>query len=389
VDFGGGALTSVGTNDIFVAKFDPSGTHLWSKRFGDATQQDIAYVTVDASGNVIIVGRFHGTVDFGGGVLTSVGMDDIFAAKFSPDGTHLWSKRFGDRYAELACYAATDPSGNTMLAGRFYGTIDFGGGILTSGGNDDIFVAKFAPDGTHLWSKRFGEASAQYANDIAVDASGNVMIAGHLEGSADFGSGPLTSAGSMDIFVAKFSPTGVHLWSERFGDSEAQYVNSIACDASGNVIITGSFEGSVDFGGGTLASAGMWDAYVAKFNPSGTHLWSKRFGDADEQGVNSVTADASGNIILGGNFGGAVNCGGDELNSEGSFDFFIAKFTSAGLHLWSDSFGDASMQSVRGVAVGPTGAVFITGAMEGTVDFGGGDLISEGSTDIFMAKFEP
>lgn len=389
VDFGGGVLTSAGATDIFVAKFGPGDAHLWSKSFGDATLQEVAYVAVDASGNVIITGIFYGSVDFGGGALTSAGSTDIFVAKFGSGGAHLWSKRFGGAGPQLGSYAATDASGNILLAGRFYGTVDFGGGTLTSGGGDDIFMAKFTPDGTHLWSNRFGDTSAQYANDIAVDASGNVTIAGYLDGSADFGGGLLTSAGSIDIFVAQFDATGAHLWSKRFGDSDAQWAVAIACDASGNVIMAGHFESTVNFGGGTLASAGQTDGYVVKFSSAGTHLWSKRFGDADEQGANCVTADASGNVILGGNFAGTVECGSDVLTSAGSFDIYITKFTSTGTHLWSESFGDASTQGISGVAAGSAGAVFVTGALEGTVDFGGGALTSAGSRDIFVAKFEP
>ncbi|UCD19073.1 MAG: nucleotide-binding protein, partial [candidate division WOR-3 bacterium] len=389
VDFGGGALLYGGRTDIFVAKFGSGGAHLWSKSFGDGELQEVAYVAVDASGNVIVTGRFYGSMDFGGGELTSVGSTDIFVAKFSPDGTHQWSKRFGDTGPQLGCFAATDASGNILIAGRFAGTVDFGGGPFSSGGNEDIFVAKLTPDGMHLWSKRFGDTSAQYANAITVDASGNVTIAGYLEGSVDFGGGALTNVGSIDIFVAQFDAAGDHMWSKRFGDSDAEWAVDIACDASGNVIMAGHFESTVNFGGGTLTSAGQTDGYVVKFSSTGTHLWSKRFGDADEQVANCVTADASGNVILGGNFAGTVNCGGDELTSAGSFDIYITKFTSTGTHLWSESFGDASGQGIAGVAAGSMGVIFVTGALEGTVDFGGGALTSAGSTDIFVAKFEP
>jgi TolB-like protein len=389
VDFGGGMLVSAGTNDIFVAKFGPGGTHLWSKRFGDATLQDVAYVAVDASGNVIIAGSFYGTLDFGGGALTSAGSTDIFIAKFTPDGMHLWSDRFGGAGPQSGCYPAVDASGNIFLAGRFYGTIDFGGGTLNSGGNDDIFVAKFDSDGTHLWSKRFGDASAQYATDVAVDGSGNVTITGYLDGSADFGGGVLTSAGSVDIFVAQFDADGTHQWSKLFGDSEYQQGNRIACDASGNVIIAGHFEGSVNFGGGTLTEAGQKDAFVAKFGSDGSHMWSKRFGDTFEQSGNGVAVDASGDVVVVGNFGGTVDCGGGELASAGSFDIFIARFSPSGAHLWSESFGAADEQSVFGVAAGASGAAVIIGAFIGEVDFGGGALTSAGLTDIYVSTFEP
>jgi hypothetical protein len=387
-DFGGGLLTSAGATDIFVAKFGPGGAHVWSNRFGDSNSQDFTRVTVDGSGNVIITGGFYGSVDFGGGVLTSAASTDIFLAKFSPGGTHVWSNRFGSAGPQSGWGVSCDASGNVLIAGRFSGTVDFGGGPLISAGNDDIFVAKFTPDGDHVWSNSFGDASAQYATGITVDGSGNVTIAGYLEGSVDFGGGALTGAGSIDVFLAKFDPDGAHLWSNHFGDSDEQWVFGIAGDASGNVVIAGYFDGSVDFGGGALTSAGNYDVYVAKFGPSGNHLWSKRFGDAASQEAYCVAADASGRVSLAGSFDGTMECGGDPLSSAGS-DIFIVKLNAAGTHLWSDSFGDAAQQSALGVAAGSSGELVVTGRLEGTVDFGGGLLTSAGSTDIFVAKFEP
>ena len=121
-------------------------------------------VAVDASGNVIITGHFYSTTDFGGGALTSVGNEDIFVAKFAPDGTHLWSNRFGDGSSEYGRSTAADASGNIIVVGVLYGSVDFGGGTLTDAGSGDIFVAKFGSDGTHLWSKRYGDIGPEWNN---------------------------------------------------------------------------------------------------------------------------------------------------------------------------------------------------------------------------------
>jgi hypothetical protein len=389
VNFGGGPLSSAGAEDIFVAKFGPDGTHVWSKRFGATFSQEAFCVAVDATGNVIISGRFNGSVDFGGGVLTSAGSSDVFVAKFGADGTHMWSDRFGNNVIQEGWGVAADATGNLFVAGRFYGTVNFGGGDLASAGNDDIFVAKFNASGTHLWSERFGDSSTQSARDIAVDGSGNVMITGDLYGTVDFGGGGLTSAGSNDVFAAKFNADGGHLWSKRFGDAEEQSGRSIATDASGNVIVAGDFQSSVDFGGGALTSAGRHDVFVAKLAPHGGHVWSKRFGDGTDQEIYCVSTDAAGKVCLAGHFGGTMEFGGDPLTSAGSFDIFVATFSATGAHYWSSSFGDGNEQYVFGGAAGASGDVIITGELYGTVDFGGGDLTSAGTRDVFVAKFEP
>ena len=241
------------------------GDHLWSKRFGDANGQFGESVTVDGSGNVFLTGAFLGSVDFGGGPLTSAGQADIFLAKFDPAGNHLWSKRFGDATDQFPRSVAVDGSGNAFLTGYFTGSVDFGGGPLTSAGLEDIFLAKFDPAGTHLWSKRFGDANSQIGQGVAVDGLGNVFLTGYFSGSVDFGGGPLTSAVGYDIFLAKFDAAGTHLWSKRFGDATGQFGLSVAVDGSGNVFLTGRFLGSADFGGGPLTSAGGYDIFLAKF----------------------------------------------------------------------------------------------------------------------------
>ncbi|UCF06867.1 MAG: hypothetical protein JSV33_07555, partial [bacterium] len=125
----------------------------------------------------------------------------------------------------------------------------------------------FDADGNHLWSKRFGDTSQQQGHSVACDGSGNVVVTGHFVGSVDFGGRALMSAGGADIFLARFDADGTHLWSKRYGDASTQVGYGVACDGSGNVVVTGNFEGNVNFGGGPLTSAGGWDIFLAQFEP--------------------------------------------------------------------------------------------------------------------------
>ena len=197
-----------------------------------------------------------------------------------------------------------DGSGSAFVTGRFDGSVDFGGGPLTTAGADDIFLAKFDAAGNHLWSKRFGDGSGELGESVAVDNAGNVFLTGYFGGSVDFGGGPLTSAGSLDTFLAKFDAAGNQLWSTGFGAPDNQIGQSVAVDSAGNAFLTGFFGGSVDFGGGSLTSAGGNDVFVARFDASGNHVWSKRFGVANDQVALSVAADGSGNAFLTGYFDG-------------------------------------------------------------------------------------
>jgi len=316
--------------------------HLWSKRFGGNASDYGQSVSVDSWGNVYITGWFDSsTIDFGGGVLTNAGYGDIFLAKFDSNGNHLWSKRFGGSSVDWGYSVSVDSSSNVYITGWFESsTIDFGGGALTNVGGVDIFLAKFNSNGNHLWSKRFGGSgggdSGDYGSSVSVDSSGNVYITGSFSSSTiDFGGGVLTNAGGScgsyscpDIFLAKFDSNGNHKWSKRFGGSGDDYGNSVSVDSSGNVYITGWFNSStIDFGGGALTNAGGADIFLAKFDSNGNHKWSKRFGGSYADKGESVSVDSSGNVYGTGWFGSSIiDFGGCPLSSEGGYDIYLIKY---------------------------------------------------------------
>jgi hypothetical protein len=390
-NFGGADLVSAGFIDIFVVKYNSAGVHQWSKSFGSYGADIGQDIAVDASGSVYVTGYFTATVDFGGGILGGSGTS-IFVAKYNSSGVHQWSKSFGSGIVTQGWGIAVDASGNVFITGYIYGTVDFGGGGLVSAGFVDIFVAKFNSAGVHQWSQRFGSADGDVGYGIAADALGNVFVTGYFSGTVDFGGGGLVSAGGFDIFVAKYNSAGAHQWSKRFGSGGAADEGlGVAVDGSGNVLVTGLFSGTADFGGGGLVSVGgSDDIFVAKYNAGGVHQWSQRFGSTGPDEGLGVAVDASGNVVVTGLFSSIVNFGGGPLGSAGSFDMFVAKYNSNGVHQWSQRSGSGNGDLGYGIAAGTSGDVLVTGYFNGTVDFGGGDLVSAGgSDDVFLARYAP
>ena len=203
MNLGGSTLVSAGHTDIFLAKLDPSGADIWGKRFGAISVQEARSVDVDGAGNIFITGYFFNTVNFGGGTLTSQGATDIFLAKFDPSGSHVWSQRFGDDREQVAYAMALDGSGHVVVTGYLTGSTNFGGGPLVAPPfTPTLFVARFDANGAHDWSDLFDGASGE-SHGIAANGSGRVAMTGNFNGTVDFGGGPLTSQLS-DIFVATF-----------------------------------------------------------------------------------------------------------------------------------------------------------------------------------------
>ena len=387
VNFGGGPLTSAGDWDVYVAKFDAAGNHVWSRRFGDLVTQGPRAMTIDGAGNILITGIFQGSIDFGGGPITSASGYDVFLAKLDTNGNHVWSQGFGDAGDQLGYGVAADGAGNVFLMGDFTGKVDFGSGTLVSAGSYDVFLAAFDSSGNNLWSQGFGDIGSQRTGGVAADAAGDVVITGYFTGSMDFGGGTQTSAGGNDIFVAKFDGAGAHVWSRRYGDASDQEGIAVAVGSNDDILLAGEFVGQTDFGGGALVAVGWYDIYLARLDAKAHHIWSQRFGDVEGQFPAGLAVDSADNVAMTGYFEGTVDFGGGPLVCNVVSDVFIAQFDPAGGHLWSERFGDSDYQYGITCAADPAGSILMTGWFGGTIDFGGGTITSAGGDDIFLARF--
>jgi hypothetical protein len=389
IDFGGGELKSAGATDVFVAKLGPSGEHIWSARFGDAEAQYSVNLAVDAEGSLILAGAFQGSIDFGGGALTSAaGTSNAFVVKLDAAGKHAWSRLLADAGSPSLKTLGANSAGDILVAGTFSGTVDFGGGMLSSSfGSSDLFVVKLNAMGSTSWSKRFGNMNTEDVTAVAVSNDGSGFLAGKFEGTLDFGSGSMTSMGAgTNIFVVRLGSDGVCLWSKRFGDQAKQNVWSLAVDPEDNVVMTGSFFGTIDFGGDVKTNTLGADVFIAKLNSGGGHLFSNSFGDEAIQHSKALAVSTVGEIIVTGSFGGTIDFGGGPLTAESASEAFLAKFSATGDHLWSKRFGEIFLDHVF---IDGSDSTLVTGWLQGTTELGGGSLVSAGSDDVVVAKLEP
>src|SRR5438067_2171834 len=294
-----------GTDSALVTITGAAGAG-WARGFGGAAS-DVAYgVALDGSGNAVMTGRIESRVDFGGGVVCPP--TAVFVSTYAPTGAALWSKCLGGVLGGGTGRAvAVDGNGNVLVTGKFSGTVDFGTGPLTSAGADDVFLAKYTAAGDPVWSKAFGGAMSDVGNGVAVDLGG----------------GWARSFAHKDVFVAKYSPAGAYLWSRLAGGIYDDAGRGIAVDASGQVAVTGIFQAAVNFGTGSLISAGRTDIFVARYAADGTPLGAQRFGGADSDAGNAVAADGSGRSVVTGGYRLRVDFDGTPLAGAGRDDIFL------------------------------------------------------------------
>lgn len=395
INFGATTLTASGADDVFVAKFGSGGQLMWAKSFGDAGLQTASGIGVDANGNVYVTGSFKGSINFGGGALAAQGtlFVDVFLAKLTTDGNHVWSKSFGDVNVQNARGLAVDTAGNVVIVGFFQNDINFGGMTLSTNGLYDMFVAKFDTGGTHQWSRRFGDMAAdQRARAVTTDGTGNVYITGDVAGMIDVGGGAMTATAGQSAFVAKLDPQGNALWAKLSGGTAMSKAigNAISVGPTGDVAVGGNFRGDFDLGGTPVMNPGVDDAFVTVFTGAGAHTYTKTFGDSESQNVIAVAIAANNEVIAAGNFSGSMDFEtGVPVTSAGSFDSYVVRLNSKGCPAWLRTFPGAMVQTTQGMALDPTtGGVALTGSFNGAVEFGQGMVTASGD-DVFLAAVNP
>jgi hypothetical protein len=396
------SFTSNGSDDAWVAKYSKGGALVWAKSYGAFSVDNPTGLVVDSTG-VYVTGFFSGTVNFGLGDLVGAGNSDVFVIKLSlTDGSTIWQQRFGSTTVDRGQAIAISGTG-LYVTGRFQGTVNFGGGDLASAGGDDVFVLRLnASDGAHVWSKRFGGPSTAPGEDIglgvASDGTG-VYVTGFVTEAVNFGGGFRIPFGGEDIFVIRLAASnGSHVWSRRFGAAENDRGNGVVVDTTG-VYVTGRFRRTVNFGGGGLSSgdtdASTQDVFAVKLAlANGTHTWSRRFGDTfDDRGAG--LALSGGSVLITGRYQGTVDFG-TVLTSVGgpppSADAFVAALSAGdGGPAFAYSLGGPSQDEAYAVATGGTVA-YTTGEFAGTANFGAGvatlNLTSGGSQDAFISTVD-
>ncbi len=363
----------------------------WARSAAGGEYDESSTIATDASGNIIIAGYFASdSITIGSINLQNagIGFDDAFIAKYDSSGNLLWAQSFGSISDDKCTAVTTDNAGNIYLTGYFYSpTITIGTYTFTNAGNvGDIFIVKYDSNGNILWATKEGGPGLEIPHAITVDALNNIVLVGRFSSnSITFGTTTLALAGSMDVFVVKYDAAGNITWAQGEGGGSNDEAYAVKVDGQGNIYVAGYFNSNALFGTITLSTTGISDAFIAKYDSSGTVLWAKKAGGSGDDRTNGLVIDEFGNSYVSGFFSNdTIAFGSIQLLGTAVFNSFIAKYDAFGNEVWAKGiYGESKSFAIT---ITP-GNIYVCGFFrEDSLVYGPSTLYLDGNTDFYLAN---
>lgn len=389
---------TVGSSDIafgcsLTAVIDPSvidHSITWSLGGGGIVNDEARGVAMDQAGNSFVVGSFSGRTSFGNTNLASKGISDAFLAKFTPAGVLVWVQPLGGINTDQGDAVAIDPSGNVIVAGRFsrstvIGSIPLTGTYTTLSNH---FLAKFSADGQVLWAKSADGLSSR----VAVDRAGNIFVSGLFSKTAKIGPVTLTATNAYNVSLTRYDADGNVVWSRSTGGNNASIASlsqsiGIATDGPGNVYLTTTFNVPFLYSEVIRTNRSPDDTFLAKFTAAGEPAWVRQISGGVRDQEHAVATDSQENVYLVAPFQGKADFGSGGPLLRAECGLLIAKYESSGSLVWVRSFEGTN--SARGLCLDAADNLYVSGAFSGRGVFGDSILQSRGSSDAYLVRWSP
>lgn len=375
--FGAFSETTAGATDVFVVKTNALGAIEWlAKAGGTGVDRGLA-IAANANGDCYITGFFSGTADFDGQSITSLGSQDVFIAKYNSAGVLQWVKRVGGAFADQGNDIALDAANNVIVTGEFRDVADFGLDSLTSLGNaSDVFITKLNDAGAFQWTQKGSGANADRGLNVDTDGSGNIYATGQFSQTIAFDQVHTNSMFNV-TYLIKFDAAGIEQWFRIIGGGSFNECKGLATTSSGDCYITGNFDGNLTFfgpGSSTVSSTYTNKFFVGAYNAQGKHRWSLAHGSESDLAIEGIGVDALGKPSVIGSFGCTLDeyasiYGSGTFNSVGYSDVFVSSFDTAGTWQYSRNTGGHQNDFGYGLAVSDSGMLYAAGSFKKALNF--------------------
>jgi len=405
--YGTNTLSSLGGYDGYLTKTDPDGNYIWAINVGGGTGNCYPVsVTSDPTGNEIYVaGYFNSTANFSGSTnLTSLGSDDGFIAKYNGSGVLVWAIQISgvlvEQINDLAWTSClgTCKGSFSYVTGKFSGTTNFGGTTLTSTGAQDIFTACYNnTNGSLVWVRKASSTSSFISsNAIATDKTDNsIYVTGGIIGNGTFGSLNLTNSytSSKDQYLIKYNNSGTEQWIRKSIGIYDEEGNDLCVDNNSNIYVGGTyFANNTSFDGIMLPGAlGSSDLSIVKYNNSGSVQYAISAGGNSQDNLSGICLDNNGFVFVTGDFQSQLlNFGGVSVTKDGSVDSYIARINSSGVfdQVSSPILSASSVTFPKGITANSIGGLVYCGDYRYSANFGTTALSNSGNYNTYIAKLK-
>lgn len=369
--------------------------HFWSS--GAKSQISLNDIAVDGAGNSLITGDFIGTATFGALSLGpgSAASIAFYVAKLDPSGKVVWvvstKNALGNSFADGV---AVDKNGNCFVGGTINGYAEFGelGGYWCFS-QGCAFVVKIDATGSYQWVALSTSKSSGWAAvfDLALGGNGHGYLAGDFYIDSIFGLSSLAmkppiATTNRDIFIAEVGANGQWVTAVSAGGPGADCAFGISADASGNALVTGQFEGTASVGATSITSAGNKDIFIARLAATGTFSWAISAGGTGYDSGYSALYATTGDAYVTGSFSTAAVFGSTSVLSKGSYDLFASKLDPTGKFIWTTPLGSSGLAVGEEIAQESSGNLLVAGAFGGTASVGSTTLTAAGPKDVLLAR---
>ncbi len=469
-------LISAGAGDVFLAGFNPQGQWQWATHLPGTGFDNSRALNVDAQDNLYVLGDFTATLSFNSNPLNSVvrqGGNDVFLAKYGPTGAFKWGQRLGGFSTDLA-YDMDLYDSTLAIVGTFRFSAQFDptqvAPSLSSNGGEDVFLAVYDTSGSHQWSHALGSSSNEDGNAVTITPNGEVHAGGYFIGSVDFdpsaasetrmGTGGDGYIASYDLSSGQFnqvvalrgtnfstittllttssteylgagyfvfktdvdpSPDSTLLntpgtnnyssfwagyqagnltnaWAmeDRTGGDDA--LEHLQVGSANRIYTAGTFAGEVDFDPGQgeffLQATGASDVFLAAYDSSGSFLWAKSFGGAGTEGVKGLELNSAGELVLAGEFNQSFSFANtDSVVTTSGWGAFLLQTDAQGNLLWTQEFSGSSDEFINGLSINSADEISVVGHFRGSLEVGrnapASQTFSASNRDGFWTELSP
>jgi hypothetical protein len=326
-------------SDAFVAAYGAAGEPLWTASLSTPEADTAAGIDSDGT-HVFVAGSTSGAL-----AGDPSGFGDAFVAKYTADGSSLWTRQLGSPEPDTATAVSATPGGDVFIVGSTRGALDGD----KDGSDLDAFIARYSADGSLTFVRQLGGGRGydDIAQAVSSAGGGAVFVAGR-----SFGVLGGSSLGSADAFLTRYSATGEPLWIRQFGTDGFDAAEGVHADGHGNVYVCGQAGGFLAGGPGTVVGG---HPFLAKYTADGDLLWELQLEEATMGAAVGVSSDALGFVYVAGYTSAAF--GGENL---GAHDAFLAKFSDAGERLWAIQPGVADTDRASGLDTDAEGHVLLS-----------------------------